>query len=261
MIQDFKQVWVSYGVQFFREGFESRWGLNSYNNVDTPAIFLGMYRPEDFNMLNKHKGPKMIIWGGGDMIPSHLQYISHLQKDQKIYCWAYPGEFSNVLNNYGIRHKQLHVALKDYSSFSPITLGENIYVYKGIEGNRPDHFHWGEIVNPLIEVFGEDRITFSNNLPMGELIENVYKKCFVYVKPNPKGGCTTMWELGHMGIRTLGKNHKDLTLFSEYRDIPHLVDLIMEESKYIGKKREDIVDSTKEEFTGKEWLTLEFWEE
>ena len=35
----------------------------------------------------------------------------------------------------------------------------------------------------------------------------------------------------------------------------------MEESKYIGKKRDDIVDATKGEFTGNEWLTLKFWEE
>jgi hypothetical protein len=38
-----------------------------------------------------------------------------------------------------------------------------------------------------------------------------------------------------------------------------LIELIVEESKYIGKFREDVALNTKNIFTGKEWLTLDFW--
>lgn len=263
MIQDFKQAHVSqHGVQFFEKGFHEVWGLDKYVDDTSPTVFFGMYHRDDVARMTNHKGPKIIVWGGNDMQPPQLEHVSKLQKlQQQVYTWAYPGGFSDVLSRYNIKHKQHHIALKDYSSFKPTTLGENIYVYKGYSGNRSSHYKFNEVVNPLIEVFGKDRITFTNDLPIEDLIENVYKNCFVYVKPNPKGGCTTMWELGHMGIRTLGKNHKGLSLFSEYQDIPHLVELIMEESKYIGKKRDDIVDATKGEFTGNEWLTLKFWEE
>jgi hypothetical protein len=248
------------GLNSLKNGFKSKWNLDSYSDNTSPAVFFGMYHQDDVVKMTNHKGPKIIIWGGNDMQHPQLQYVSNLQKTQKIYSWAYPGEFSDVLTKYDIEHKQLYVALKDYSNFSPITLGENIYVYKGYSGNRSSHYKFDEVVNPLIEVFGSDRITFTNDLPIEELIENVYKKCFVYVKPNPKGGCTTMFELGHMGMRTLGNNHKNLDCFSDYQnDIHKLIGLIMEESKYIGKKREDIVSATKGEFTGKEWLTLEFW--
>jgi hypothetical protein len=126
MIQDFKQVWVSHGVQFFRKGFENKWGLDTYHNENLPSIFFGMYRPEDFDALNKHKGPKIVIWGGGDMKPSHLQYISSIQTQQEIYSWAYPGEFSDVLTKYNIKHKQLYISLKDYSNFTK-PLGVNVY--------------------------------------------------------------------------------------------------------------------------------------
>ena len=68
-----------------------------------------------------------------------------------------------------------------------------------------------------------------------------------------------MFELAHMGVRTIGKNHKNLDCFTEYSDIPNLLDLIMEESKFIGKTRKDIANSTKEIFTGPEWLDLNFW--
>ena len=262
MIQDFNQVWVSrYGVQFFEQGFKDLWNLESYSDLNKPSIFFGLYHQEDIDKLVNHKGPKILIWGGNDMQPHQLNLISKLQTHQTIYTWAYPGWFSNILSQYKIKHKSLYIPIKDYSPFQSITLGENIYVYKGIHGNRPDHYKWDEVVKPLIEVFGEDRITYSNHLPINSLIEDIYKKCFVYIKPNPKGGCTAMFELGHMGIRTLGVGEFNIDIFSEYTNINNLLDLIMEESKYIGKTRQDVVTSTKNIFVGKEWLTLNFWNE
>jgi hypothetical protein len=110
-----------------------------------------------------------------------------------------------------------------------------------------------------MKIFGEDRIIFTNHLPINKLIDEIYKNCFVYVKPNPKGGCTTMFELGHMGVRTLGKGKFGIDIFSEYNNFEELAELVMEESKFIGKTREDVVVNTKKIFTGNEWLTLDFW--
>ena len=257
MSTKFEQLYSS--MVFFKEGMKKKWGLNEYHNPNKPAVFMGLYETKDFETFLNHKGPKILIWGGGDMHPYKLQNVANLQKQQEIYTWAYPGEFSDTLSKYNIKHKKLYIALKDYSTFLPTILGENIYVYRGVHGNRPDYFKWEEVVSPLIKVFGEDRIKFTNHLPMDELIEKVYKDCFVYIKPNPKGGCTSMFELAHMGVRTIGKNHKNLDCFTEYSDIPNLLDLIMEESKFIGKTRKDIANSTKEIFTGPEWLDLNFW--
>jgi hypothetical protein len=261
MIKDFKQVFVSNVLeQYFGPNFRNKWKLENYSDSKTPSIFLGLYEQKDVERLVNHEGEKLLIWGGGDMEYPKLKFISDLQTHQKVYIWAYPGEFSDILTSYNIKHKPLHIPLKDYSKYKPITLGENIYVYKGIHGNRPDYFRWNETVDPLIQVFGQDRIIFADHLPEDELIEKVYKNCFVYVKPNPKGGCTTMFELGHMGIRTLGKNHKNLDIFTQYETVEHLIDLIVQESKYIGKVREDVSESVKKSFTGEEWLTLNFWE-
>lgn len=263
MIQDFKQAWVSqHGVKFFEEEFRRIWNLAQYSDQYSPTVFFGVYHQEDLLKILNHKGPKIIIWGGNDMHPPQLSKISNHQKSTpQTYTWAYPGEFSDLLTLYNITHKKLYVAIKDYSNFKPFPLGENIYVYKGVHGDRPNHYKWDEIVKPLIEVFGEDRITFTNHLPIDELVDKVYKNCFTYIKPNPKGGCTTMWELGHMGIKTLGKSHPNIDIFTEYNDIHHLIDLIVEESKYIGKIRKDISSTTKSIFTGPEWLTLKFWNE
>lgn len=259
MIKDFKQVIFSDTLNLFKKEFMSRWELVESSDHLAPTIFFGLYTRKDIARLTQHKGPKIVIWGGNDMQPSTLRYVSNLQKEQHIYVWAYPGEFSDTLVSYNITHKQLYVALKDYSKFEPSILGESVYVYKGIYGDRANYYNWNEIIKPLTQTFGEGKIIYSNNLSINSLIKDVYSKCFVYIKPNPKGGCTTMFELGHMGIKTVGKSHKNLDFFSEYDSMSHLIELILEESKYVGKVRKDIAESTKSIFTGEEWLTLNFW--
>lgn len=257
---DFKQVYVSSVLeQYFGSNFRSRWNLSAYNDSSSPSIFLGIYDDNDVGALLKHKGPKILIWGGADMETHKLNMVSVLQKDTELYTWAYPGDFSSTLSLHNIRHKDIFIPLKDYSSYKPFELGNCIYVYRGIHGNRHEYFKWNEIIGPLIEKFGEDRIVFADHLPTNDLLEKIYKKCFVYVKPTPKGGCTTMFELGHMGVKTIGKGNFRLDIFKEYSDIENLLNLIEQESVFIGKTREILSESLKKSLTGEEWLTLDFW--
>jgi hypothetical protein len=66
--------------------------------------------------------------------------------------------------------------------------------------------------------------------------------------------------MDNLKITILTDNHKNLDCFSDYQnDIHKLIELIVEESKYIDKIRNDIAESTRNSFTGPEWLTLDFW--
>ena len=68
-----------------------------------------------------------------------------------------------------------------------------------------------------------------------------------------------MWELAHMGRRTIGLGFPELEYSTEFSNIENLIDLIVEESKYIGKIRPDVANSVKNLFLGDEWLSLDFW--
>ena len=68
-----------------------------------------------------------------------------------------------------------------------------------------------------------------------------------------------MWELGHMGIRTLGKGMKETQFFKNYTSINNLIELIVEESKNMGKIQKEVAKTTKSSFIGHEWLSLNFW--
>lgn len=245
--------------RYFGKGFREKWNLTEYSDPNEPAVFLGLYRTEDLTKFNSHKGFRLFILGGGDITNSTLSVLQKTINDGRTFTWMYPGEISNTLTQHKIKHKALYIELKDYSQFKPVPLGDKIYVYSGASKANPKKYMWSEIVEPLISHFGKNRILFTHGETIDQLIKTVYPQSFVYVKPNQRGGNTTMWEMGHMGIRTLGKGQTALPNFTEYKNITHLVSLIHEEEKYIGQVRNDVSEGLQKIFKGPEWLDLSFW--
>ena len=120
-----------------------------------------------------------------------------------------------------------------------------------------------EIVVPLIENFGQNRVIWvkeNNPISFQDLVNNYYRKSFVFVKPNERGGSTTMWELAHMGRKTIAQNQGDAPNVLEYKNLEHMIDLIYEESEKIGTIQKGVYDSMKNIFQeSDEWLYLKFW--
>lgn len=258
-MKDFTQVYFSDAIKFFKEDFISKWKLEEYTNPDKPAIFLGLYNPTDHQVVKNHKSYGIVSLTGSDMIPKNLNFVQNVVDNKRIFCYQAPGFPSNILKKYSIPHKSLFIAMKDYSTYSLCPLGKNIYVYKGLHGNSANYYKFNSIISPLIEVFGKDRIIYTEFKSPQELIENYYKNCFVYVKPNDLGGATSMFELAHMGRKTLGGGFPSLDYLVNYKDIYHLIDLIQEEAKYIGTTRKEVSTQVKNTFTGDEWLNLSYW--
>ncbi len=265
MKKDFTQSYLSPALVDFKEKFNNKWELNDYHDINAPLVFFGMYGQDDVNVFLGHKGPKMVIWGGNDMHPPQLNLVKKEIDKGNTFTFATPGHMVEVLSSYNIPHKIFYLEVKDYSLFNPSPLGENIYVYMGRPSfPRPDYYKYNEIVSPLVKVFGKDRVKWviqneNSTLPQNQLIKKYYNDCFVYVKPNERGGNTSMWELSHMGRKTIGKGQSPLPGFTEYKNLEHLLELIIEESKYIGKVRPEIAENTKKLFIGEEFLNLNYW--
>mgnify|MGYP001465524149 CR=1 FL=1 len=250
-----KQVYFTKTLNFFKKDFLKRWGLKEYNNPNEPSLFVGLYSKEDVNTFINHKSYKVLYFGGNDLQPPQLEIVS---KSPKTFCIGYGGDWLyKTLDAYKILYTELRILLKDFSSFTPTPLGENIYVYKGLLGNRHDHYKWNDVVKPLQEVFGKDRIIYADNISLTELHEKYYNNSFVYLRPNPKGGGTAMFELGHMGRRTISNDHSRFSICSGYKDISSIIDLIMEESKKIGTIQPQIAEELKSMFDHEgNWLNL-----
>lgn len=259
MIQDFKQCWASSPMEeHFAPLLRKRWGLSKYVDPNQPSLFFGFYDDSDFNIIKNHKAPFIMLWGGADMSPNRVKAISNLPNSFQIgYGWQ-----SSILDNLKISYKSIIIPIKSFDRFKPTTLGENIYVYRGWKTPRNQYFQWENMVEPLFDVFGEDRFTFGMGYNMDYTYNNLYKNCFVYLKPTDRGGSTTMWELGHMGVKTIANNQGDAPNVLSYNNIYDVIDLIQQESQKIGTIQTQLSNDVKEYMgIGPEWLTLDFWNE
>ena len=229
-MRDFNRAVVSNGVWPFREGIFKRWSFEKYSDVNKPSVFFGVYGQEDIDRINRHRGEKIIVFMGND-----INHYGHLWKDDpKAFHVSY-GPYRKNLESKGVKVFNHVTPFKSYSRYKPNKLGDCIYVYKGFISSRPKHYGWQSIVEPLIKEFGR-RVICTARQSEEDLKNNFYSKCFAYVKPNPTGGSTTMWEMAHMGRRTFTQGHSDLGFgFTEdYTDVNDLIEKLKKEESKIG---------------------------
>jgi hypothetical protein len=260
---EFKQVKISSNLsEFFSDNFKKKWNLVDYYDTNKPAIFFGLYTNTDRLFLQNHKGKSLVIWGGSDLDRTKsLSLVKNLVDIGSCYTWVYPGFFSEVLSKYKIKHKKIFVPIKNYDEFQPIECGDKIYVYKGILGNRKDYFKWDEVIQPIINHFGKDNILYTQNETIETLKNKFYKNSFVYIKPNEKGGCTTMFEMAYMGRKTIGLGFENCEFFSTYKNTNNLIQQIEDESKKIGKINYKTSESIKNTFiSDNSWLYSNYYE-
>lgn len=258
----FDQIYVSPTLEFkFGENFRSKWNLQPYRDIEHPAIFFGLYKDIDINVFLNHIGPSLVIWGGGDMKTNYIDIVKRKTQSGNCFTFTNPGYMTELLNSRGIFPKHsFYISIKEYSQFMPCKLGDKIYVYKGWKGNRSEYFKWDAIVKPIIQYFGEDRILYTDNVEIDELIENYYKKSFIYVKPIPKGGCTTMWELGHMGIRSISNGVGNIPNSINYKNSRDIIRLIKKEESRIGTTQIDLANAVKSVMEyNDDWLKIDYW--
>ena len=256
-IQDFKQVHISSSIrQYFGEGFKQLWGLEEYSDPNKPAVFFGMGAEQDLEILKAHNSYSIIVWAGGEFETPLIREVSIIPKTIQIgYGWI-----SKKLKELQIKHTEIYLPVKDYSRFEPTPLGDKIYVYRGIHGNREGYFKWNSIIKPLIKHYGENNIIFTEKQPLKTLIEDYYNNCFVYVKPNERGGSTAMWELGLMGRRVIANNQGRAPHVLNYNSLQDIIDLIDKEADRIGTIQKDLSQSVRETLIfSKDWLNLSYY--
>ena len=244
--------------EHFASGLRKRWNLTPYHDTNAPTVMFGWYdHKNDEQFLKNHKGPLVIIWGGADL---NRHRAHHLNSRPNTYQIAY-GWVSNLLKSWNVNHKIAIIPIKSFKNFQPLPLGNKIYVYKGWKVNRGGYFKWNEIIQPLINEWGEENFIFGMGHDINYVYENYYKNCFVFIKPNERGGSTTMWELGHMGRKTIAQNQGGAPNVLEFKDINHIAELVNEEAKKIGTVQKDLSDQVYNwMINDNRWLNLNWWE-
>jgi len=243
-----EQVRFSSGIIFFKEGFMNRWGLKEYYDKDKPCYFAGVYRQEDVDAINNHRGLK-IVWNAGDIRP----FFTDINPKNVIVHQHSDGINHSILGNKYII-KKCRFEIKDLSQFKPNPLGDSVYCYLGKQKFRD--LYGGAEVDELAKLCKFNIITTFIGHPMDWLIENAYNKCFVYFKPGLTVGGTSAIELAYMGRKSISNTKENM--YIPYKNIYEVLQIIDEESKKIGTIQPNTLPDNFYD-TGNEWLNEKFW--
>jgi hypothetical protein len=243
-------------VEHFKEDFLHKWNLVDYSNLEEPCVFVGYYNQEDVTAIQKHNGYKILLPTGTVDLQKNQTYVNTLYQDKKVFfvkCWwaSYP---------VSVKVKNIKIPMKDYSLFQPNELGDKVYCYLGVEGNKNEYgFKLAEEVKkkiPFEVIYGfRDQ---GKNLPIKKLKENFYDKCFVNLNFSllKVGGFTSVNELGFMGRKSITTSNRRENFLINFKKEENISKIILKESKKIGTVQPNLMDN---HFVGEEWLDMSYW--
>jgi len=239
-----KQVRFSNCVKFFERGFCSYWGITPYHDSNKPCLFMGVYNMEDVDIINKHKGFKVVANTGGirncftEINPTNI-----IVKTNKI-SGSIPPKYKT---------KEAMFPIKDFSIFTPNLLGDKVYCYLGTR-EMENEYSCG-VINKLKKILPFEILCGFLGNSIEYVKKQYYDKCFINIKPNLMGGITTAVELSYMGRKTI--SNTDAPFCISYNNFDEVVNLIMAESKKIGTVQKSCIGDYYN--TGEEWMNEEFW--
>jgi hypothetical protein len=196
------QAYVSESLSGFRNKFLAKYQLNQISDTSMPAVFFGMYRPEDLRKIAEHQAPTILIWGGTDALKSS-RYSEDLLKIKSIKHIAISNFISESLKINQIESQLLHIT-PTFLIKNQKPRGENLYFYHGTHGPDTRNFYGGEIIDQLKERIPFKIIECTKDSHAAEDLNKVYESCFLGLRFTKHDGLpNTLCELGLMGRRCI----------------------------------------------------------
>lgn len=196
-----KQAYLAPSVKDFP--FLERLNLQPYTDPEAPALFIGCYTIEDFNLIVSHKGKGMVLWVGQDSIACvtmgwHLWLKNFLHVTWLVNAEKILRQFLNVkLVN------PMFIGGEFYSS----PLGNKIFAYA--PSSYPD-YHRIELINELALhyqgkyefIIGDGTVSQAGWL--NGVGDKVYDECFIGLCLSGfAGGGQTIIQMGLKGRRVV----------------------------------------------------------
>lgn len=190
------QARISNSVSLFKNAYLSKFHLADAYDVNSPVVFIGMYRDTDYRAFRMFKDKIIVIWCGADSLmitPERAAILksvkaTHIVKSQ--FC-------SDDLKKFGIPHKIIPISWQE-QNIEPRPLGDCIYHY----GNNDAYGN--HLIDEIAEktglrIYRTDYKTFKKK----ELLK-IYEKCFIGLRLTKHDGLpNTVLELGMMGRKCI----------------------------------------------------------
>jgi hypothetical protein len=197
-----EQAYVSSSLIHFKNRFMNKYLLKDYYDNTKDAIFFGIYKKEDIQLVIKHQAHKYIIYGGSDV--EYNKAINIFKKLDNITFLSISHDIEERLHNKKINNIFINFSLLDTNLFKPIPkeeLGKCIFIYNGYYKNL-EHNYGKEYYEEVIKKLPNYNYIFSNTLNEPyENMPNIYKKCFIILRLTKNdGNANTIQEAEALGI-------------------------------------------------------------
>jgi hypothetical protein len=194
----FIQARVSESVRKFESQLVEKYNLVPYTNNESPTVFFGLYRKEDYEDFNSHRGKSIIVWCGSDSLKID-KFIDFVPKIKTIKNIAMSSFISDDLNNFGIANEILPITpTNNIKNQKP--RGENVYFYGSTENNFYGIDTLKRIQKKIpYKVYITQKDTFNK-----EDLQKIYESCFIGLRLTKHDGLpNTVCEMGLMGRRCI----------------------------------------------------------
>jgi len=240
--------------------FLDKYKLKKYFSPNKPAIFFGMYSKIGLNVLKKHKSLAVVIWRGSDIISSkkRLESVIKIMKHNKnIKHIAISNFIKKDLDAVKVPYKFIPITGSNLENFEACPLGDDVYIYAP---NTRYNFYGG---NYLDQIKGKCRfkinVSRSSNFYTKEELERVYRASFIGLRLTEHDGIANqVIEMGLMGRKCIHNGNQPNCI--AWKNSEDILNAIEEESKHIGKTRQNVIDQIKKYVNiGDDWLNTEYW--
>lgn len=208
--------------------FMTKYDLVPMHSRHLPLIIFGMYREEDFQIMENHFGSVTVVWQGGDARDLPKKWLGELKSARH---FSNSHWVQNELEAKGIKSELIPISAT-VDNLDPVPPGDSIYFYASSE--KDYDFYGGNYLPEIKQRLGIPIIEgWFGKWNREELLEQ-YKKCFIGLRLTEYDGCpNTVLELGLLGRRSLFNGHIPSSI--PWYDIDSICDSILVEYSRRGK--------------------------
>lgn len=237
-------------------GFPKLWGLRPYSDPSIPAVFYGMYRPEDLRALREHRGFALVVWCGSDAMSVPRRPLFRLRPG--IAHAATSRWHERDLRAAGLRYRRVNLVASDLSRFRCLPLGPEVYAY--LPARRKSFFGWPVLSRAIGMLPKSLRVNIVPGVVHAPAsMPARYAACFMGIRlTKHDGAAATVLELGAMGRRSI--HNGDSPCVVRWTNAKSVADSIMAEFRHVGKTRPGVRDAVMEHVERRrDWLDPEWW--
>lgn len=222
--------------------YQHKYGLADYTDSNGELVMFGLYRSEDFEVLEQHQGKVTIVFQGSDVLNLPPEMIE-LIKSRNVQSIAISHWGFEKLTEYGLNPCLIYLsATIQTPDLLNVPNGDYVHFYSSNASNESARYLGEHLIPEIIKKSGIPIITTAFGMYDKPTLYDIYRNCFLNLRLTHFDGCpNTNLEMGLMGRKSVF-NGKGMPASIEWTDTSHVAEIIKQE--YANRKKSNKAVST-----------------